>query len=338
MKNTSVKSIQPLGFMWPVSDPFLFCAHHRDQYPAGNEFMEPVASLKGRNIGQDFTLKDGWRMYHGEKIPGFPVHSHRGFETVTIVMTGFVDHSDSHGQAGRYGNGDVQWMTAGAGLQHCEMFPLINMDQENPAELFQIWINLPRAKKFVEPHFKMLWKENIPSIELKDENGKITEIKVIAGFIENVNSLSSAPDSWAADSANEVGIWTIKMEPDAQWVIPKTMASINRQLYFHAGISILVDNIEIQAYQAIELKSDMETVIRNGNSKSQLLILQGKPINEPIANYGPFVMNTQVEIQQAMHDYQRTQFGGWPWPRKDMVHPRSKGRFAKYRDGKEDVR
>jgi redox-sensitive bicupin YhaK (pirin superfamily) len=218
------------------------------------------------------------------------------------------------------------------------MFPLINMDQENPAELFQIWINLPRAKKFVEPHLKMLWKENIPSIELKDENGKITEIKVIAGFIENVNSLSPAPDSWAADSANEVGIWTIKMEPDAQWVIPKTMASINRQLYFHAGISILVDNIEIQAYQAIELKSDMETVIRNGNSKSQLLILQGKPINEPIANYGPFVMNTQVEIQQAMHDYQRTQFGGWPWPRKDMVHPRSKGRFAKYRDGKEDVR
>jgi redox-sensitive bicupin YhaK (pirin superfamily) len=338
MKTSSVKSVKPLGFMWPVSDPFLFCAHHYDQYPAGNEAMEPVASLKGRNIGQDFTIKDGWRMYHGEKIPGFPVHPHRGFETVTIVKMGLVDHSDSHGQAGRYGDGDVQWMTAGAGIQHCEMFPLINMDQDNPTELFQVWINLPGSKKFVEPHFKMLWNEEIPIFKTTDENEKSTHIKVIAGFIDNVKSNSPAPDSWAADPENEVAIWTIKMEPSAKWVIPKTKKDINRHLYFHDGISIIVDGIEIAAYQAVELKSDMETSIQNGNSNSQLLILQGKPINEPIVSYGPFVMNTKAEIQQAMYDYQKTQFGGWPWSRKDQVHPRSKGRFAKFKDGTEDIR
>jgi redox-sensitive bicupin YhaK (pirin superfamily) len=135
MDRDAIISIKPLGSMWPVINPFLFFAHHLDYYPAGNEKMGPKVSLKGRNIGNDFTPKDGWRMYHGDTVPGFPVHPHRGFETVTIVMTGFVDHSDSHGQAGRYSKGDVQWMTAGSGLQHSEMFPLLNMEDENPIRL-----------------------------------------------------------------------------------------------------------------------------------------------------------------------------------------------------------
>lgn len=118
MKQEAIINIIPLDFMWPVQNPFLFFAHHLDRYPAGNENMGPSASLQGRNIGNDFKLKDGWRMYHGATVPGFPVHPHRGFETITVVLKGFVDHSDSHGQAGRYGEGDVQWMTAGSGLQH----------------------------------------------------------------------------------------------------------------------------------------------------------------------------------------------------------------------------
>jgi quercetin 2,3-dioxygenase len=339
MKSNLIISIKPLGFMWPVSNPFLFCAHHLDDFPAGNEEMGPEKSLlKGRNIGQDFNNKDGWRMYHGETIPGFPAHPHRGFETVTVVTKGLVDHADSHGQAGRYGNGDVQWMTAGAGLQHSEMFPLLNKESGNPAELFQVWLNLPKAKKFAKPHFKMLWSEDIPLVKLKDENGKSVEVNVIAGKLGNVTALDPAPDSWAAELENEVAIWTIKMEAGAQWKIPSATVQVNRSLFFYQGSSVSIDGQKIDSGQAIQVKPDQDLVIENGDSDGYFLLLQGKPINEPIMQYGPFVMNTNAEIQQAMHDYQRTEFGGWPWTRRDVVHPREKGRFARHQDGTDEIR
>ncbi len=333
MKNDAIGKIKPLGFLWEVTNPFLFCAHHLDHFPPGNDGMGPAASLEGRNIGQDFTLKDGWRMYHGETIPGFPVHPHRGFETVTIVMTGLVDHSDSHGQAGRYGGGDVQWMTAGSGLQHCEMFPLLNKDGGNPAELFQVWLNLPKANKFVQPHFKMLWREDIPVYKHTDENRKSTEINVIAGQIGQVQALDPAPGSWAADPANQVAIWTIKMEPGAQWTIPAAHAPAKRTMYFYRGESLVIDGVKIPSNHSFEVKADMDLAIGNGDAVSYLLLLQGNPINEPVVQYGPFVMNTEGEIRQAISDYRATGFGGWPWPRPDMVHPRTQGRFAQYLDG-----
>src|SRR5258708_21656829 len=119
----AVKRIRPIGFPWETCDPFLFCAYHNDAYPAGNEQMGPAASLAGRNIGQDFEGKDGWRMYHGDSVPGFPRHPHRGFETVTLVRRGFIDHSDSLGATARFGHGDVQWLTAGAGRQDSATCP-----------------------------------------------------------------------------------------------------------------------------------------------------------------------------------------------------------------------
>ncbi len=336
--NNNIINIQPLGFMWPVKDPFLFCAHHLDHFPAGNEEMGPAASLAGRNLGQDFSVKDGWRMYHGETVPGFPAHPHRGFETVTIVMQGLVDHSDSWGQAGRYGNGDVQWMTAGAGLQHCEMFPLLNRESENPAELFQVWLNLPKDKKFAQPHFKMLWNEDIPVYAFTDENDKSVDIHVIAGAIGNTTPPLPAPDSWAADPENEVAFWTIKMEAGAKWTVPTAVGNVYRSLYFYKGNTLTVAGNEVTSYKAIELNAHAEITIVNGNSESFLLMLQGKPINEPVAQYGPFVMNTQDEIQQAINDFRLTGFGGWPWLRHDHVHPRAQGRFAKYVDGTEEKR
>jgi quercetin 2,3-dioxygenase len=336
MYNKAILNIQPLGFMWPTTDPFLFCVHHHDFYPKGNEQLGPDASLKGRNLGQDFTIKDGWRMYHGETIPGFPAHPHRGFETVTVVMEGLVDHSDSHGAAGRYGNGDVQWMTAGSGLQHCEMFPLLKKEEENPLELFQVWLNLPRTKKFADPHFAMLWAEVIPKYINTDSAGKKTEINLVAGHIEDTQAPTPAPDSWAADPANEVAIWTIKMEAGAKWTIPGASPEARRTLYFYKGPEIRVAGLEVSPFNAIELMPDMEVILENGSGDAFFLLLQGLPIAEPVVQYGPFVMNTQAEIQQAFSDFRKTQFGGWPWSRFDHVHPREKGRFAKYADGKED--
>jgi len=338
MDNKSIKNIQPLGFTWATLDPFLFCVHHLDNYPKGNDQMGPDVQLNGRNLGNDFTTKDGFRMYHGEIVPGFPAHPHRGFETVTVVLNGLIDHSDSHGAAGRYGNGDVQWMTAGEGLQHSEMFPLLNKNGANPLELFQIWLNLPKAKKHVMPYFSMHWSEDIPVYTEKDNNGKLTKVTVVAGKLKNVQALPPAPDSWAADPENELAIWLIKMEPNAEWKLPAASKPLNRAVYFYKGSDIKIEEVELKSYHSAQLIANHELTIKNGNEEALILLLQGKPIGEPVVQYGPFVMNSKTEIQQAFYDYNQNQFGGWPWTRNDNVHPREKGRFARYADGREEIK
>jgi len=338
MVQKSILKIKPLGFPWETLDPFIFCVHHRDEYPKGNEEMGPAVSLEGRNIGQDFTIKDGWRMYHGQKIPGFPYHPHRGFETVTVAKEGLVDHTDSMGAAGRFGKGDVQWMTAGKGVQHSEMFPLIHQDKENPMELFQIWLNLPKASKFVEPYFKMLWDDQIPLFKETGSNGKSVEINVIAGSIQNTKAPDPTPDSWAANPDHEVAILTIKLEAGAEWILPKASAEVNRTLYFYKGKGLQIDSETIPEYHSVQVNAANEIKLQAGNDDCFLLMLQGKPINEPVVQYGPFVMNSKAEIQEAFLDYQRTQFGGWPWPKHEQAHDRNKGRFALYADGTEELK
>ena len=334
MSHSPVVAIKNLGFPWETSDPFLFCVHHADAYPSGNAQMGPSTSLAGRNLGNDFVVKDGFRMYHGQTVPGFPAHPHRGFETVTVVLEGLVDHSDSIGAAGRFGDGDTQWMTAGKGVQHCEMFPLLDQEGPNPLELFQIWLNLPKANKFVEPHFKMLWGEHIPKVSLKDSVDRNIEITVIAGSIADQSAPTPPPDSWANDPQNEVAIWSIKMDAGATWYLPPASAGLNRTIYFFKGESLHVAEQYVAPYKAVVLRSDEQVLLENGDKDARILLLQGRPINEPIAKYGPFVMNTETEIREAMLDFHRTQFGGWPWPSNDHVHPREKGRFAKHADGR----
>jgi quercetin 2,3-dioxygenase len=324
--------------MWNTADPFLFCAHHKDHYPRANESMGPDTPLTGRHLGQDFTIKDGWRMYHGTQVPGFPAHPHRGFETVTIVMEGFVDHSDSHGAAGRYGEGDVQWMTAGAGLQHAEMFPLLNKNSENPLELFQVWLNLPAKDKFVNPYYKMLWSEDIPVVKYVDENGKTTQITLIAGSLNHHIPPAPAPDSWAAKYENEVSIQLIRMESGSKYAMKAASAGLNRTLYFYQGNKISIAGIEIPEYHSVSLLSDYEIHIDCAEGEALLLLLQGRPINETVAKYGPFVMNTMEEINTAISDYRISEFGGWPWKRHDNVHPPDSGRFARYSDGREEFK
>ncbi|MEO9511557.1 MAG: pirin family protein [Flavobacteriaceae bacterium] len=325
----SVLEVFPLGFPWQTQDPFLFCVYHLDNYPKGTDQMGPDPKLlEGRNLGNDFTLKDGWRMYHGQTIPGFPYHPHRGFETITIVNKGYCDHSDSLGAAGRFGNGDTQWMTAGRGVQHAEMFPLLNEDKENPLELFQIWLNLPKVDKFVAPHFKMLWHEDIPLVE--EEN---TQIKVIAGNYKGSQANEPAPNSWAAKTENEVAIWNIHIDENGTYTLPRANTLVTRTLYFYEGSEIYIEDTMVKPNFGIALDASQEVTINVGSEKAHFLLLQGKPIEEPVAKYGPFVMNTDKEIQQAMEEYRLTQFGGWPWPHPDNVHDKEKGRFAKYPDG-----
>jgi quercetin 2,3-dioxygenase len=334
----SVTRIRPLGFQWETADPFLFCVHHDDHFPKGNDQMGPAASLEGRQIGQDFLLKDGWRMYHGETVPGFPYHPHRGFETITVVRKGMVDHADSIGAAGRYGNGDVQWMTAGGGVLHSEMFPLLNKDGNNHLELFQIWLNLPRKNKMVKPHFSMFWQEDVPKLALCDNKGKGIHIEVLVGSLMGQSAPTPPPDSWANDPDNHVSILNIRIDEGAEWTLPRSVAGINRTLYVYQGDDLAIDGKKIPGYHAAEVQSDRDLTLTNGKGEARILMLQGRPINEPVVQHGPFVMNTRQEIQQAFDDYQRTGFGGWPWNRKDPVHPRSKGRFALHSNGEEETR
>ncbi|MDB4534286.1 pirin family protein [Vicingaceae bacterium] len=334
----TIKQIKPLGFQWETSDPFLFCVHHEDFFPKGNDKMGPNASLEGRQIGQDFVIKDGWRMYHGSEVPGFPGHPHRGFETITVVKKGIVDHTDSLGASGRYGNGDVQWMTAGKGVQHAEMFPLLSKTKENPMELFQIWLNLPKKDKFVEPHFKMLWSETIPTHNHKDENGNKTNVEVIIGNLYGDKAPTPPPNSWAFNADNQVAIWNIEMEPHAIWKVPIASKEINRTIYYFEGNGLQIDDTEIDHYHAAEVLANRKITLKNGAEKASILVLQGKPIGEPVVQHGPMVMNTKAEIKQAFDDYQKTKFGGWPWKSYAQVHDRNKGRFAIHANGKEEIK
>jgi quercetin 2,3-dioxygenase len=336
---SAIRSMRPLGFPWKTTDPFLFCVHHDDAYPKGDERLAPQASLEGRDIGQDFSRKDGWSMYHGSVVPGFPQHPHRGFETVTLVRRGYIDHSDSLGATARFGRGDAQWLTAGSGISHCEMFPLLERDRPNPLELFQIWLNLPSADKLVPPHFTMLWGEEIPQPVFKDDAGRETRVTIVAGELDGRTPPSPPPHSWASRPDSDVAIWSVRMNAGACWTIPPAKdARTNRTLYFFSGSDVEIDGTSITAHAAIEVDATRSIDVRAGSGECEILLLQGRPIAEPVAQYGPFVMNTEAEIQQAFADYRRTRFGGWPWPSDDPTHPREEGRFAKHADGRIEKR
>lgn len=319
----------PLGFQWPTIDPFLFCVHHLDRYPAGNGELAPAASLAGRSIGNDFEPLDGWRMYHGSTVPGFPQHPHRGFETITFVRQGLIDHADSMGAAARYGRGDVQWMTAGSGIQHAEMFPLLDTESPNTTELFQIWINLPASDKMVEPHFTMLWDHDIPRYEADG-----TTVTVIAGELAGLTPPNPPPASWASRPDADVALWHVVLEPGARWTMPAAnFDDTVRVLYVFDGDGLVVDDTPVGTSTGAVVDARSDAVLTT-TGHVELLVMQGRPIDEPVAQQGPFVMNTEAEIRQAFDDYRRTQFGGWPWDRPDPTHGHTEERFARHADGR----
>jgi redox-sensitive bicupin YhaK (pirin superfamily) len=331
MSTDPIIRAEPLSSPWQTRDPFLLCVHHVDHYPQGNDRLGPAASLEGRDIGQDFAGKDGWRMYHGDTIPGFPQHPHRGFETVTFVREGYIDHSDSLGATARFGRGDLQWLTAGAGIVHSEMFPLLDAKAPNRLELFQIWLNLPSQNKFAKPYFTMFWDNDVP----RHRPAEGVEVTVMAGTLAEAKPPAPPPDSWAANADGDVALWLITLQPGASWTLP---AAANRRtvrmLYFFSGSQLEVAGRIAPQHAAIEVAAQEPVKLAALDGPVEVLMMQGKPIGEPVAQYGPFVMNTRAELQTAFDDYRRTQFGGWPFKSDDPVHPRDRGRFAQHADGK----
>ena len=327
----------PLQMQWVTLDPFLFCVHHLDKYPAGNGALGVSTPLTGRNMGSDFSGKDGWSMYHGSSIPGFPSHPHRGFETITIGRQGYIDHSDSLGAKARFGKGDVQWMTAGKGIVHSEMFPMVNTTEGNPTELFQIWLNLPAKDKMVDPYFTMFWEDTIQIVDIVDDVGLHSAIQVVAGTFGTATAPKPPPNSWASRTEADIAIWNIQSEANANLTLPPAKKGTNRVLYFFTGTELSINGQLCSVGHAIQVDPTKELLLENGDAAAEVLVLQGRPIGEPVAKYGPFVMNTQQELQQAFQDYQRTQFGGWPWKGRDPAHG-LEGRFAVHADGKVEQR
>ncbi len=359
-----VRSVAPLGFPFKTLDPFLFCVYHNDAYPAGNaNNMEAPRRGNGADFdcarphGHDARRRGGaraptltvsrrapagstpYRMYHGERVPGFPQHPHRGFETVTLVQEGTVDHTDSLGQGGRYGGdgraGDVQWMTAGAGCVHGEMFPLRHTDRPNTLKLFQIWLNLAPAAKMCAPGYVMTWAEQMTF--LSGEGG--AECEVAAGRLGGVAAgAPPPPHSWAADARNDVGVFLVTLPPGSRFTLPPAEegAAVNRAAYVvegpTQGAGARIAGVAVPGGRGeLTLRGDAACVMENAAASGapvQVLVLQGRPIGAPVAQRGPFVMNTQAELQQAFADYSRTRFGGWPWPEDAVVFPREQGRFA----------
>lgn len=330
----AMAALPPSPSPWPTIDPFLFCVHHHDAYPAGKADLGVAASLQGRNVGSDFSARDGWSLYHGDNVPGFPAHPHRGFETVTLVRQGYIDHSDSVGATARYGQGDVQWLTAGAGIVHCEMFPMLNQEAGNTTELFQIWLNLPASHKMVKPHFTMFWHEHMPRVTLTDAEGRHTQVVCVAGRLGDLQGLEPPPDSWASQPQGDVAMATVRLQAHARWTLPASLgANTLRMLYSLGPGEVQVDGHTLPTRHVAQLHGPVACELVNGPHEVELLLLQACPIGEPVAQYGPFVMNTQAEIRQTFADYQRTGFGGWPWPAPDAVHPREQGRFAQLPSG-----
>ncbi|MCB1284982.1 MAG: pirin family protein [Microthrixaceae bacterium] len=304
-----VLDIEPLKRPWQALDPFLVVAHHDDRYPRATGTLGPDSDLAGRTPGNDFASIGGWNMYFGQSVPGFPRHPHRGFETITYARTGWVDHSDSLGARGRYGHGDVQWMTAGRGINHAEMFPLLDEQADNPLDLFQIWINLPARSKFVDPGYLMLWSDEIPAVD----HGNGTTVTVIAGDYEGHAPPRPPGDSWAGDPQHDVTILHLEIGPDGTVQLPYQQPTSNRVLYLFGEGDVAINGELVAAGSAVTLDPAAPTHLAATGTATAAFLLNGEPIGEPVVARGPFVMNTEAEIDEAFADYRSTRFGTWPW-------------------------
>ena len=182
----------------------------------------------------------------------------------------------------------------------------------------------------------MFWADQVPVINIQDSNGRMTEVTVVAGQHGRSKPPNPPPDSWASDPKSDLAMWIIKLQSNAEWILPATLSTTNRSLYIVNGTGIKIGKQIINSRNQVEIIPDFDVVIKDNGGGTKLLLLQGEPIAEPTVKHGPFVMNTQSEIRQAYYDYQNTQFGGWIWGKNDPVHGKENKRFANFVNGKEE--
>ncbi|MDR0887870.1 MAG: pirin family protein [Candidatus Methanoplasma sp.] len=323
---------QLLKLHWDSEDPFVFISHHCDDYPPGNaQQAPPLQLISGRNLGRDYQPLFGFRMYHGKVVPGFPMHSHWGYETVTIAEKGYIDHFDSKGNQGRFGFGDVQWVSAGSRYQHNEMYPLAFSDRPNPNDITQIMINLPLKDKESEPVVRTMWSEDIPIVE---ENGYY--VKIIAGSFGGKTAIRPNDISWAADDEHRVRILLIRFSPDAELQLSAISPTLNRNLYFVDGDTIEIGGIPYKYSQRLKLDGNADILIKNGGTESVCWLIEGEPINEKQSSFGPVILKNDKKVRAAIDEIRKKEFPEWPWDLIDKAQPKGTERFIRYADGTED--
>lgn len=256
-----------------------------------------AASLAGRHIGRDFEGRDGWRMYHGRRIPGFPRHPHRGFETVTIVYQGEVAHQDTAGNGGLIGPGDVQWMTAGAGLMHEEYHSDRFAQSGGTLEMVQLWVNLPARDKLVDPAYQAITADDIPVVELPEGAGSL---RVIAGDYDG--------HTGPARTHTPMQVWDIRLQAGRQTKLTLPEGWGGALVTLHGPVLINDSSISRDAELAV-LSREGSGITLEANADATVLLLSGEPIDEPVVGHGPFVMNTTEEIRQALSDFHGGRFG-----------------------------
>jgi len=231
---------------------------------------------------------------------GAPDHPHRGFETVTYVLQGENEHRDSFGNADVLGPGDVQWMTAGGGVIHSEMPTPAFQRSGGTQQGFQIWVNLPAADKMMQPRYQTLRATQIPQAQSADG---LAHVRVIAGEALGVSA--------RIDTRVPIQLLHYTLRPGAR--VEQGVPSEQNGLIYVFNGTAQIGGREIRAGQAALLGSGDSIELSNASDASaELLLLSGKPLNEPVARYGPFVMNTREQIEQAFRDYQSGRFGVIP--------------------------
>ncbi|MEK7321698.1 MAG: pirin family protein [Pseudomonadota bacterium] len=228
---------------------------------------------------------------------GVGEHPHRGFETVTIVYSGEVEHRDSSGGGGIIGPGDVQWMTAAGGIVHEEFHGPNYAKQGGPFEMIQLWVNLPAKDKMAAPGYQGITQAQIPHLDLPNGAGAI---RVIAGAYDGVTG--------PARTFTRMNIWDVRLNAGHRAEF-KVIDGDTTALFVLKGRIRLADGKEAGEADLAVLERDGEHLAVEAVEDTTLLFLNGQPLNEPVVGYGPFVMNTQAEIRQAITDYQSGRMG-----------------------------
>jgi len=231
------------------------------------------------------------------KPRGVGEHPHRGFETVTIVYAGEVEHRDSTGAGGKIGPGDVQWMTAASGILHEEFHSHEFTKTGGTLEMVQLWVNLPAKHKMAKPGYQTLLDADIPSVDLPDSAGRV---RVIAGEFDGHKG--------PARTFTPIDVWDVRLNANrkAEWEVAegRTLALI----VLHGTVQVNGNQLAREG-ELVCFERDGSEISIEANNDATLLLLSGEPIDEPIAGYGPFVMNTEAEIHQAIADFNSGKFG-----------------------------